>query len=198
MGIIYCARNITNGKIYIGKTSKSLEERRSKHESMANCSKYYFHNAIGKHGKESFAWSVIDFSDDESTLSDLERLYIDLFSSSIRECGYNSTHGGDGTSCNDITKQKISIANTGKVRTIEMKSRNSEAQLNRYKNNLPYWYGKNRPDGLMKHISQVRIYEKFCLVCGIYFCSKGSRLSHCNKCNPYPKRSRNGAFHIEE
>lgn len=198
MGIIYCARNIHNGKMYIGKTMNTLEHRKRKHESNSGKPRCYFHSAIKKYGKESFLWSILDNSELDSELSELEKIYIDMFSTSISECGYNTTHGGDGCTCNDVVKGKISVANTGKVRTDSMKQVQSEIKKKYYKSNTPYWLGKSRGHELMSHISNVREYEHFCKICGIYFKSKGSRLQYCNKCNPNTQRNRMGAFLTKE
>jgi len=197
MGIIYCARNKVNGKLYIGKTNHTLEWRKKKHESMAGASRYYFHQAIDKYGRDSFEWSILDMAEEECKLSDMEREYIDLFSSSIHECGYNLTHGGDGASLNDISRAKISASNTGKQRTPEMKEVQRKNKIEYYKTNAGYWTGKNRPE-TMKHISTIRVYEHFCRICGIYFNSHGSRLEYCNSCNPNPIRNRKGAFLAQE
>jgi len=198
MGIIYCARNRMNGNIYIGKTNKSLEWRKKKHESMAGSSRFYFHVALNKYGTSSFAWRILDIASNEEELSRLEKLYIDLFSSSIRGCGYNLTHGGDGAALNDASRTKISASNSGKIRTHEMREEQSRIKREYYKTHTPYWYGKNRPAELMKHISTIRIYDHFCERCGIYFNSTGARLRYCNSCNPNPNRSRRGAFLARE
>ena len=46
-GIIYCAINRINGKVYIGQTIETLERRIIKHKSQAIKNKnIYFYNAI--------------------------------------------------------------------------------------------------------------------------------------------------------
>lgn len=51
MSIIYKVENTTSGKVYIGKTIKSLKERKQKHlnDSKYNRDEFCFHNAIRKH-----------------------------------------------------------------------------------------------------------------------------------------------------
>lgn len=62
-GIIYKATSKTSGKIYIGQTTTSLNNRISnhKHKALYNIDlKNHFHNAIRKYGIDDFIWEVID------------------------------------------------------------------------------------------------------------------------------------------
>ena len=59
MGIIYCSRNKTTDKIYIGKTMKSLEHRINSHSRNKNDGTY-FHKAISFYGIGDFVFTVID------------------------------------------------------------------------------------------------------------------------------------------
>ena len=59
-GIIYKVTNIQNNKIYIGQTTRSLEERKYYHFYRADheleITHTHFINAIRKYGKNSFQW----------------------------------------------------------------------------------------------------------------------------------------------
>lgn len=60
--IIYKVTNNLNGNVYIGQTSKTLEERRSKHEKESlteNRKTVKFHNALQKYGFENFTWEIL-------------------------------------------------------------------------------------------------------------------------------------------
>lgn len=114
MGIIYCARNTVNGKCYIGKTMGTLEHRRYAHEKARGNKPMAIARALAKYGPSSFRWTILDHAGTEAELDVLERIYIDMFSTSIKECGYNLTHGGEGQIPNDETKAKMSAARLGK------------------------------------------------------------------------------------
>ena len=51
-----------NGKIYIGLTTKTLEERVKYHERDSLRMDTYFYRAIKKYGFDSFKWEIIDDS----------------------------------------------------------------------------------------------------------------------------------------
>src|ERR1700690_1485139 len=138
MGIIYCATNKIDGKIYIGKCQSTLQWRIRKHlKQVAEGSTYYFHNAIRKHGIENFSWRILDSLPTETTiqkkhLSDMEKVYIEMFGACFKEIGYNHTHGGEGVSlwgerhyrygkhCSEELKKKISDGTfKKKVRQVE-------------------------------------------------------------------------------
>lgn len=94
-GIIYKVVNKINKKLYIGLTTKSLEDRKIVHFNHSKYgSKLYFHNAIRKYGKENYEWSEIDSADTKEDLIYLEKYWIHFWNTNKQ--GYNLTLGGDG------------------------------------------------------------------------------------------------------
>lgn len=115
--IIYKATNLVNGKIYIGKTLRSLITRKNRHISSANTgSNIYFHRAIRKYGAGNFVWEIIDRCLFAESLIALEKHYVRLFNCKSPN-GYNLTTGGDGMSgftFSEQTKEKMRLARIGK------------------------------------------------------------------------------------
>lgn len=128
-GIIYKAENIINKKVYIGQTTRNLNERKFSHISSSkkgsNC---YFHLAIKKYGTENFIWSIIDecYSLEECNIK--EEHYILLYRSYEKQNGYNIKMGGFNFKLAEETKIKISLANKGKKHTEEAKRKMSESR----------------------------------------------------------------------
>jgi group I intron endonuclease len=59
-GLVYIARNRLNGKVYVGQTTYTLDQRRRSHERSSKAgSNAVFHRAIRKHGKENFSWQEV-------------------------------------------------------------------------------------------------------------------------------------------
>ena len=95
--IIYAVRNKVNGKIYIGRTNRSLTVRWREHVTDARTKdKSYFHHAINKYGPESFKIKIIDHTAHEKEAYELEKKYVQMFKSDKCNHGYNSTPGGEG------------------------------------------------------------------------------------------------------
>ena len=95
---IYKATSATTGKVYIGQTTQTLQERISQHNSHAygHQYNYHFHNAIRKYGAKDFTYEIIeDGIKSAETLNERERYWISYYNSYYD--GYNSTMGGDGT-----------------------------------------------------------------------------------------------------
>lgn len=110
--IVYIAKNLINGKKYIGYTTKSLEGRVKEHlrKSKNKNEKHYFYLfmiAIQKYGKESFEWDVVDNCVSIEDCCKKEKFYIKEFST-ISPNGYNLTEGGNGGIQCQETKLKIS------------------------------------------------------------------------------------------
>lgn len=126
MFTVYLIVNKLNGKMYVGKTERSLRGRWLEHLSFARCgAAWLLSRAFRKYGPENFELSVIATTDSIEELNRLEILWIFLLWSH-GPCGYNMTDGGDGVSGRKLSeeaKKRISIANTGKTHTPETRER---------------------------------------------------------------------------
>ena len=97
MGRVYLATNKTNGKMYVGKTTKTLEARKKGHQKGARYGQGCFKSAIRKYGIDGFTCEELFVSDSEISLNLKEVEYIrDLNTKSPN--GYNLTDGGEGLS----------------------------------------------------------------------------------------------------
>jgi group I intron endonuclease len=97
MFIIYLITCLVNGKIYVGKTTKSLGERWASHlAAVSRGKRSRLYAAIHKHGSSSFFVEMIDSTDNLDELDDLERKWIANKNSNNPLYGYNMTEGGDG------------------------------------------------------------------------------------------------------
>ena len=106
--IVYMHTNKTNGKIYVGLTSKKPEER------WGNGQKYkkgtHFRNAVNKYGWDNFEHKIIKENLSKNEASYWEQYYISFYNSSDRRYGYNMSSGGEhgGHPQTEETKKKIS------------------------------------------------------------------------------------------
>ena len=89
-GVVYKLINMVNGKIYIGITTRTLDERFNEHCAADS----YIGRAIRKYGINNFIKQVIDYADTHEELMGLEIDYIKYYDSF--NSGYNQTIGGDG------------------------------------------------------------------------------------------------------
>ena len=94
MGIIYKVTNQENGKIYIGQTIQTLNERKNKHYYKARQEEYttHFINALRKYPEEAFIWEIIDEAETQEALDKKEKYWIAYYNS-VEE-GYNTKDGG--------------------------------------------------------------------------------------------------------
>lgn len=107
--IIYKVTNKVNNKVYIGQTSKSLDERKQAHYKQSRLSSNTnFHRALAKYSIFDFIWEEIASTDNKETLNDLERKFIEEYDSF--KSGYNMTLGGDG---GDTISMKLDTSNQG-------------------------------------------------------------------------------------
>ena len=164
MSIIYRAINKFNNKIYIGQTTKTLEERKIAHRAKVRFgSEYHFHNAIRKYGFESFIWDILEKDIiDKRELDKLEIKY-------IKECdsiknGYNISTGGGGgdTLFNHPNKREIlkKMSNTQKGRVMSVSTKEKWYKKmyidnpDRFKGENNPMYGKKLSEERKKQISK--------------------------------------------
>lgn len=128
MGCVYMARNIANGKCYIGKTVTTMDHRRSWHHAAVGRGEgYCFHRALRKYGFDSFTWEVLHEGDDPVELDRLECESIARIGTK-RPRGYNLTDGGDGVvGRTPEVIAKIVAFHTGRKRSDETRRRISVA-----------------------------------------------------------------------
>lgn len=93
MKIVYKVTNEENGKVYIGATTKSIDERKKDHIIKANNkSLNKFHSEISTYGEGSFKWEQVDTASTIDELAKKEKEYILKYNS--KEDGYNNDSGG--------------------------------------------------------------------------------------------------------
>lgn len=92
---IYVHRNKTNGKRYIGITSKEKPEHRW-NSGRGYSENSYFHAAIQKYGWDGFDHIILATGFDEESAKRAERNLIKFWDTQNRLSGYNMTAGGDG------------------------------------------------------------------------------------------------------
>lgn len=93
--IAYRVTNLNDKKVYIGKTTQTLSQRKSAHlQSVKGGSESNFHRAVRKYGNDSFIWEVLGEYDTIEEMDYAEVNYITEYDS--YKNGYNMTKGGDG------------------------------------------------------------------------------------------------------
>ena len=101
MAYIYKITNSINGKIYIGKTSRTIEERFREHcQDSKNCRREHLplYSAMRKYGVQNFSVEEVEQCED-SAADEREIYWISRYGSFGN--GYNATLGGDGSPCID-------------------------------------------------------------------------------------------------
>jgi group I intron endonuclease len=118
---LYKITNAVNGKIYIGITKQTLEERLTLHISHSRNPKYPIQYAINKYGSENFSIELLEESEDRKYISELEEPTIIKYDS--RKQGYNIAIGGIGGNLGPeaYSKRKETINNYSLERKTEYK-----------------------------------------------------------------------------
>lgn len=96
IGYIYKITNKINGKVYVGKTTRTVQERWEEHlreYRRERCENRPLYRAIRKYGINEFIVETLEEVDLEN-LSERETYWIEFFHT--YSDGYNATVGGDG------------------------------------------------------------------------------------------------------
>lgn len=103
--IVYKITNNVNGKIYIGQTTRSLENRWRQHRHHPGCR--ILHKAIKKYGAENFTVEQIDAAANIDELNQKEKLWIQHYDC-IAPNGYNLKSGGNRPTYSEASRQRMS------------------------------------------------------------------------------------------
>jgi group I intron endonuclease len=137
-GYLYSWLNKVNGKVYIGQTRRSIEERRK--EYLTENSGHPISRAIQKYGISNFQFEVLEKVSVEK-LDALEVEYISIHNSTNNNCGYNILSGGQ---VNRVGRHTLLIQNieelihkneSGKIMEVleNAKNLNKPSKRERYK-----------------------------------------------------------------
>lgn len=131
--IIYKITNKVNGKVYIGQTIRTLEERKQQHIQCAkNQVDRHLYAAMNKYGVENFEFEEIDKANTITDLNYLEVFYIIKYDS-VRK-GYNMGYGGDN---NVMFCDKTKIKHSNKMRSDEVRNKISKS-MKEYRKRNPF------------------------------------------------------------
>lgn len=110
---IYKIVNNLDGKEYVGKTAKTIQERWKRHLADCKRGKTKLYNAIKKYGMENFDIYVIEYTGPicRDQLNDREKYWIEIL-----EPEYNMTSGGDGGWIHDQTGNTWIIKDTSNMK----------------------------------------------------------------------------------
>ena len=123
--VVYRARNLVNGKCYIGYTARGLAARKYQHLWVARKNGgRHFHHAIRKYGPENFVFDILgEFGDDE----ELAKVY-EIEAIAAYKPEYNLSYGGEGGALHESARKKIGEANSRRVITDEIRKNIGDAQ----------------------------------------------------------------------
>lgn len=156
-GTIYKITNIKTGKVYIGKTTKSLNYRLQGHINNAGKgNNFKLSLAIRKYGKENFIIKPIDFAETRDELNEKEVYYISEYKS--LEDGYNMTIGGEGGNTYIDKSDEEMKTISEKISTALRKNNGNHGQFVGPKNGM---YGKHQTPEAKEKISKASKGRKF-------------------------------------
>ena len=126
--LIYKITNDVNSKLYIGQTTRTLEERINDHRRMYNSgSDFRIYNAMREYGWDKFHFQIIAEVEDQETLNELEIYYIEKYDTINN--GYNMALGGDiNPMCSPIIKER----HDNKMRTDVVRKKISDSMKQSY------------------------------------------------------------------
>lgn len=153
---IYCIRNLSTGKVYIGK-AKCIYRRIKDHITRLN-RKYkdenpYLINAWHKYGKQDFEYFVLEYIEfDEKALSERELFWMKEYKSLDKTYGYNlRLDSSSGLVISESTRKKMQLSQI----------RRFQSEEERKKCSHDFW--KRNPDKLKemsKKVSKLNIQYK--------------------------------------
>lgn len=156
-GTIYKITNIKTGKVYIGKTTRSLNDRLQGHINSADRGdNFKLSRAIRKYGKENFIIEPIDVAYNRDELNEKEVYYIKKYNS--LEDGYNMTIGGEGGNTYIDKSDEEMKAISEKISAALRKNNGNRGQLIGPKNGM---CGKHHTPEVKERMSRALKGKKF-------------------------------------
>lgn len=118
MYYIYKITNLINGKIYIGLTTLTVEQRWKIHVRDSKTNDKHLYKSIRKYGVDNFRVEKIDETNSFKILGELERKYIKEYQSTNPDKGYNLTAGGESNQLDGNPRAKLTVDDVVEIRKI--------------------------------------------------------------------------------
>ena len=164
--IVYCHTLKTDGRKYIGITKNSIRKRWGKDGSKYKGCTFFLH-AIQKYGWDAFEHEVLYQNFTQQDAERYEKELIEKYDTRNHSKGFNIREGGGNkSSIDESTKQKLREANLGKKHTDESRKKMSKSQTKRYENpaerykvanygNRNGMYGRHRTEEEKDHYRKI-------------------------------------------
>lgn len=190
--VVYKVTNKETEEVYIGITTKSIEDRKKDHLKKSKKGKSYaFQNAIATYGAEAFKWEQIDTAVSTNELAKKEKEYILEYNSN--EEGYNSDSGGGfqktvyqyDIATGKLVNKHSSLTNAGAVIGLNKQDLSSVClSVNKVSKGFYWTYDYvdefiPQKDNRRKKVIQYNIQGKF--IDEFKSVSEASKLTGCNK-----------------
>lgn len=127
-GYIYLTTNLVNGKLYVGQHISSAFDSKYKGSGKALI------NAFHKYGKDNFETHIICECENIEELNAMEMHFIEEYSSTNKDIGYNIRTGGNNSPWDNDTKKKMSDSAKGKVFSNESRIKMSRSKIGNHNN----------------------------------------------------------------
>lgn len=128
---IYQIKNLINGKIYVG-SAADFYERWHSHQHYLNINNHHnqhLQRAWNKYGKQYFIFEILEIIHDTSVIVAKEQSWINFTQCCNSEIGYNirvTANSNLGLNFSKEHKAKMSIAQTGRIITLNQRAKISE------------------------------------------------------------------------
>ena len=123
---VYKHTNKINGKVYIGQTGQTPENRWLEGKGYIGCT--HFYNAIQKYGWDNFEHEIIYDCLSFEEANNYEKELIELYDSTNSEKGYNLMTGGVNSRPCEATKLRMKKAHSGEKNHFYGKKHTKEAK----------------------------------------------------------------------
>jgi group I intron endonuclease len=113
---IYCIENTLNKKKYIGQ-AVNIERRKNEHFKLLENNRHpndHLQKSWNKYGKTNFSFCSIENFDNENTLTEKERYWMNYYNTMNSDFGYNKKEAGKKGKLSQESKNKISLKNKGR------------------------------------------------------------------------------------
>jgi len=154
-GKIYKITNLINNKVYIGQTTRTIQQRFDEHSKINRRYHNLIQRAIQKYGVENFKIEHIDSAITYKELNQKEKEWV-IKENCIAPFGYNLCLGGYNKGVSDESKERMKLSHLNKVSNIKDRKhyfhfKTGEHRLFKVDDNIPDGFVLGNPSARGKY-----------------------------------------------